>query len=181
MSSPHLEFAKKTWKDFLRCSDSAVDATCGRGRDTLFLCQIAAQVYAFDIQPEALAQTRSLLEKQGLADKVALFQQSHAVFPLFPSSPRLFVYNLGYLPRGDKTITTQTSSTLQSVASALTWVQKTCGALSIMCYPGHPEGAIEKAALLEWASSLCSDQWLVRRHHWTHRAQAPSLLWIEAL
>ena len=46
-----------------------IDATCGNGGDTAFLCRLAGpegRVLGFDIQPEAITSTRARLEKQGL-------------------------------------------------------------------------------------------------------------------
>ena len=46
--------------------DIVVDATMGNGHDTLFLAQLAKQVYAFDIQEQALEKTRKRLVEAGL-------------------------------------------------------------------------------------------------------------------
>ena len=56
-----------------------VDATAGKGRDTALLCRLtgkAGRVLAFDIQEEAIRQTRALLEAEGLSAEVVL--DSHA-------------------------------------------------------------------------------------------------------
>ena len=60
------------------------------------------------------------------------------------STPKLIVYNLGYLPGSDKLLTTKTSSTLLSVEKALSLIAPN-GAISITCYPGHEEGKKEEA------------------------------------
>ena len=41
---------------------AAVDATCGRGHDTVWLAARCGRVYAFDIQPDAIASTREALQ-----------------------------------------------------------------------------------------------------------------------
>jgi hypothetical protein len=175
----HLDLTKQLWKDFLRPNDLVVDATCGGGRDTLFLsrCVSEGRVYGFDVQEEAIGRTRALLEKEGVLDRVILQKCCHSVFPPFPSPPRLVVYNLGYLPGGNKRKTTMTSTTLQSVENALSIGAE---AISITCYPGHEEGAIEEKALLEWAQKLPSNQWRVSHHRALNRLAAPSVLWIQA-
>ena len=46
----------------------AIDATMGKGNDTLFLCELAGEkgkVLAFDIQQEALDVTKELLKTHG--------------------------------------------------------------------------------------------------------------------
>ena len=45
-----------------------IDATAGRGRDTALLCRLAGEsgrVLAFDIQKDAIDQTRALLAQEG--------------------------------------------------------------------------------------------------------------------
>ena len=179
MHSPHLELAKKIWADFLRPGDLVIDATCGQGRDTLFLCQLGCIVYGFDIQEDAIEKTKKLLSENHFSDKAHLFHASHAEFPPLPSPPKLIVYNLGYLPGGNKGVTTLQETTLQSVAAALD-LTKGKGAVSITCYPGHPEGEKEEKALLEMASHLPSHDWLISHHRWPNRLKAPSLLFLKA-
>ena len=51
-----------------------IDATCGNGGDTAFLCRLVGpegRVLGFDIQPEAIASTRARLETQGLAAELS--------------------------------------------------------------------------------------------------------------
>lgn len=47
-------------------------------------------------------------------------------------------YNLGWLPGGDKSITTKLEDTLESIEAAKRLV-KHGGMISIMLYPGHAE------------------------------------------
>ncbi len=176
ISSPHLRFAHELWKKFLTKSDLAIDATCGNGHDTLFLTELCS-VIGLDIQEIALQNTAKLLEKHG--KKALLHKLSHEKMdelPL-PHPPRLIVYNLGYLPKGDKNLTTLKETTLLSVQKGLEILSPN-GALSITCYPGHAEGKREEEALLEWASTLPSDRWTVCHHRWLNRKEAPSVLWV---
>ena len=46
---------------------AAVDATCGRGNDTVWLTAHCGRVYAFDIQSEAIASTREALQAAGIS------------------------------------------------------------------------------------------------------------------
>ena len=57
-----------------------IDATMGKGNDTVFLCQLAGEkgsVLAFDIQKEALEMTEKKLEEKGLADRAKLILDGH--------------------------------------------------------------------------------------------------------
>jgi len=57
------------------------------------------------------------------------------------------------LPGGNKQLTSQIETTLISVSRALA-ILRIGGALSITCYPGHPEGAVEEKALQKWSKTL---------------------------
>ncbi len=182
--SAHLHLAQSYWNAFLQPDDHVIDATCGNGYDTLYLAQKVpkGKVYAFDIQEIALKNTSQLLKEHQMEDRVLLFHSSHENFSLIPSQKiRLIVYNLGYLPRGDKRITTQASSSKSSVQQALVLCQKSKGAISIMCYPGHEEGKKEQADLLQELEKQNAKKWQVAHHQWINRANAPCLFWVQAI
>lgn len=125
-----------------------------------------------DIQTQAIANTRALVPA------ATLYQISHAnidSIPL-PCPPRLIVYNLGYLPKGNKSITTQTESTIVSVEKSLKLITPD-GALSITCYPGHDEGQREEKALLAVLEGL--REWEICYHKWINRPRSPTLVWIK--
>ena len=57
-----------------------IDATMGKGNDTLFLCELAGEngkVLAFDIQQEALDATRELLRTHGKEQQAELILDGH--------------------------------------------------------------------------------------------------------
>jgi hypothetical protein len=87
------------------------------------------------------------------------------------------VYNLGYLPGGDKQATTSSSTTLESLKAAAALIVAG-GAISVTCYPGHPAGKVEEQAVLDYAASLPPAEWSCCHHRWTNRKEAPSLLLI---
>ena len=179
LHSPHLAMAKKYWEEHLTPADLAIDATCGNGHDTLFLSNLLplGAVFAFDIQQQAIRNTEALLGKR--ASHVFLHHRSHAEWDevVFPKRPRLIVYNLGYLPKGDKQITTQTETTLKSIRSGLNLLEMG-GAMSITCYPGHEEGTREEDAIQQFLATLPSQHWVVCHHQFVNKTNAPSLFWI---
>ena len=90
----------------------------------------------------------------------------------------LIVYNLGYLPAGDKSITTQKETTLRSIESGLELLRP--GAvMSITCYPGHPEGSVEEDALRDTMEKLPQHLWSVTWHEWLNRRRGPSLILLQ--
>jgi methylase of polypeptide subunit release factors len=173
--------AQNYWKEILQKGEIAIDATLGNGHDTIFLAKVlegSGAIFAYDVQANALRNAKMNFEG-ALTDKerasITLIHGSHEHF-LQPSA-KLIVYNLGYLPGGDKKITTLKESTLKSLKHGATVVQPK-GALSIMCYPGHPEGAEEERQILEWARLLNPQLWDVCFHQWINRKEAPSFLLI---
>lgn len=174
--SPHLQLAKRYWLEHLSPGDVAIDATCGNGHDTLFLSTLpGVTVFAFDIQQEALAKTR-----QRVGPEVALLHMSHALIHTIslPKKPRLIVYNLGYLPGGDKSITTLSETTLQSIELSLGLLE-TGGALSITCYPGHEEGSREEKTVTEFLSRLSPLEWQICQHRFINRPSSPVFIWVK--
>jgi predicted methyltransferase len=170
----------------LAVGDIAVDGTVGNGHDTVMLAAAVGptgRVFGFDIQPAAVAATRDRLQQSGLADRVVLFEAGHERFSeLLPAEIqgriRLIIFNLGYLPGGDKSVITCTQTTLAALAQAWDWLAPG-GLLLVSLYPGHPGGDEETAAVRTWASELEPRQARVLLHHALNRCQAPQVLAIE--
>ena len=135
----------------------AVDATMGNGQDTLWLCQKvgeAGRVYAFDVQPEAVARTRQRLEDAGVAHRAELNCLGHErMAEAVPGPVDVVMFNLGWLPGAAHAVTTRTETTLLAVNAAL-GLLKPDGLLTVCVYPGHPEGTRELEALTHWAEAL---------------------------
>lgn len=165
------------WNQILESHHIAIDATCGGGYDTQFLAQKCHRVFSLDLQKEALDKAKSLLSHEE-RQRVSFYHQSHVNFPVVKSPIQLIVYNLGYLPGGDKSITTRVESTLVSVQAAIELIT-TGGFISITCYPGHEEGYKEKLALVKFLQQLCPRSFSVSHQVWVNRNQAPSLLIIQ--
>lgn len=164
----HLELAKWVWKNLLMPQDLVIDATCGNGKDTLFLAELGCIVYSLDIQPAALQKAKDLTKNFN----VTFLEMSHEDLSrlVLPKAPKLIVYNLGYLPGGDKTITTKTETTLSSIESAL----QISDAISITCYPGHVEGKKETDAVFQFVSKL--KEWKVACYSQLNRQTSPCFL-----
>lgn len=185
----HLDLAHSYWKHLLSPNALVIDATCGNGHDSLVLANlvldesIQGSIILMDIQEQAIEKTRHRLTAHFSPfqmKNIQLICQCHSYFPahLQPESVNLIVYNLGYLPGGAKTLTTQRNTTLQSLQKGLSLIHPG-GALSITCYPGHEEGKYEEEAIKEFASTLEPAKWSCCRHIWLNRNYAPSLLIIQ--
>ncbi|NGX53432.1 MAG: 2-phytyl-1,4-naphtoquinone methyltransferase [Chlamydiae bacterium] len=176
--------AHEQWSKIVSPGDTVIDATCGNGQDMLALAQLLngqGELIGYDIQKEALQKSEERLKKSLTPDQLQIItfrHQSHETF--LEKSAKLIVYNLGYLPGGDKSLTTQTVTTLQSLQSAC-GVIIPGGTISVMCYVGHEEGKREEEAVREFVQTLPSDRWCCTHHRIINRQQAPSLLLIQGL
>ncbi len=181
--SPHLKIAHSYWQTFLQRNDVVIDATCGNGQDTLFLASLLQlkKIYGFDIQAQAIENTQKLLKKnlnKDILKNIFLFNVSHIDFSKYiKEKANLIIYNLGYLPSGNKAITTMTDITIKSIQSAFSILNKK-GAICITCYPGHLEGLKEKNAILNFLKTLDNKTYNICHHQWINKQSAPSVIWI---
>lgn len=142
----------------LRLGDTAIDATVGNGHDCGFLLRQVGPdgfVYGFDIQAAAIAATR---QKNAEARHLCLVQDSHAhlkahIHPRHAGNIMACMFNLGYLPGGDKRIITQAPSTLAALAAA-SGLLAVGGLLTVLAYPGHPQGDLETRQVAAWCGQL---------------------------
>lgn len=132
----------------------AVDATVGNGHDTVFLARQvgpSGHVWGFDVQAQALARARASLAEHGLERRVTLLQRGHQELQAtLPATARgqlaAVMFNLGYLPGGDKQLTTLPDTTLTALRAAIEELAPN-GILSVLAYRGHPGGQAEAAAV----------------------------------
>lgn len=151
---------------FVRNGDRVVDATCGNGKDTLLLAELvgpSGTVWAFDIQETALERTRERLRQDGRQEQVRLLHAGHErIAELITQKVQAIVFNLGWLPGGPREIATATPTTLQALHAALPLLSPG-GLLLITCYPGHPGGDEETAAVQHWCGTLPPRRYFVWR------------------
>lgn len=175
--------AAKYMEEILKPGDAAVDATMGNGKDTQFLCGLvgeAGHVYAFDVQQEALDRTAARLEEAGLRARATLILAGHETMrEHVPVSPRVVMFNLGWLPGAEHAVTTKTETTMRAAQAAVELVVPG-GFVSVCVYPGHEEGTRELRALLEWAAGLDVRAYNVLHHDFINaKAGTPHLILIQ--
>lgn len=163
--------------------DRVVDATCGNGHDTLFLARLVGEegkVWAFDIQETALANTRRLLLEAGCLTQVDLVASGHERFAEIIGEPlKAAVFNLGYLPGGDKKIITHQDASLAALEQAAGLLIPG-GLIAVCIYTGHAGGAEEGDAIENWAAALPPEEFNVWLSRLINRpASAPYVLLIE--
>ncbi len=153
--------AHKTISKTIRPGEIAIDASCGNGYDTVFLAKKVGKtgkIYGFDIQQQALEKTKQKLEEQQLFSHVDLVHAGHEKMVEFipiehHQKISAIMFNLGYLPGGDKSIITQTETTLKALETACLLLKKS-GIITVIAYPGHIGGLTELKALQHQISAL---------------------------
>lgn len=154
------ELAAHIVSGYISADSILVDATCGNGHDTLMLAASPhSKLYAFDIQQAAADATRRRLISEGYESElvnntISIICDSHVSMNKYIAEKAdVIMFNLGYLPGGDKTFVTCCADTIDAVKSALSLLADD-GILCITMYSGHSEGEKEKAALLQLAENL---------------------------
>lgn len=148
------ELAMKITLEYIEEGDTVIDATAGNGYDTLLLAEAAGdsgKVIAFDIQETAIEHTKNILQEHGMLDRVKLVKDSHEHLEKYldkGSRPSAVIFNLGYLPTGDKSITTKADTTISSIVTASKLI-KLGGIITLVLYSGHEEGKQEKERILD--------------------------------
>lgn len=162
---------------------TAVDYTMGNGHDTAFLSKAVGEsgkVYAFDIQPDALVSTAKTLETEGCPKNYELICASHDRVMEFVHEPvKVGMFNLGYLPGGDKRITTLRETTLKAVKAAIELMDNDA-AILIAVYPGHEEGEIEGELLTELLSTYSRYKYSIGKFRFCNSPTSPFFFIIES-
>ena len=133
-----------------------VDATAGRGQDTVFLCKLAGEnglVWAFDIQSEAIDSTTALLATQGLSATVIQACHSRMAHYLPADGVDCVLFNFGWLPGSSHTVMTQPDTSIVAVRSAMELLRPG-GMISLCIYYGRESGFAERDALLGFLPSI---------------------------
>lgn len=176
-----LRFSHQLLSQILIEGDTAIDATVGNGNDTVKIAQLVGKkgkVYGFDIQSQAIEETKKKLALTGLLPQVELHQLGHEKMDeILPRDEEVgaIVFNLGYLPKADKSIITQPVTTIEAIQKGLSYLRKG-GLLLVMIYYGHKGGTEEKDAVLSQLSQLPQQEYNVLRYEFINQKNSPPFL-----
>ena len=154
-----------------------IDATAGKGRDTALLCQLAGErgrVLAFDIQEDAVRQTRALLENEGLHAEVVLDSHANMAQYAGPDTVDCIVFNFGRLPGGDPHIFTTAETSIAAIDAGLALLRPG-GVMALALYYGKENGYEEKNAILSHVKSINDRVFTVLSCEWLNRKNDPPL------
>lgn len=176
-----LRFSHNLLKETVGKGDSVIDATVGNGNDTVLLATLVEKtgiVYGFDIQEQAIQTTQEKLLLTGLSPQVKLFHQGHETIPNVlekNTSLSAAIFNLGYLPKSDKSIITKPDTTLSAFDAVLPRL-RIGGKLLVVVYYGHEGGEEEKDAVLDYMKSLPQHEFDVLQYGFINQANNPPFL-----
>ncbi|MFG6493768.1 class I SAM-dependent methyltransferase [Fictibacillus sp. UD] len=175
-----LPFARTLLRSFCKPGDLVIDATCGNGNDTLFLSKLVGEnghVFAFDIQQQAIQNSKQRLIDHNADQNVTFYHASHdELIDQLPSDlsskVSAAIFNLGYLPGSDKSITTTGSSTIGAIEQLL-HLLKPEGVIILVIYHGHEEGKKEKELVMNYVKQLDQKQTHVLQYEFINQKNDP--------
>lgn len=176
-----VSITKSYIKRYIKHGQVVLDATVGNGKDTVLMANMvgdSGKVYGFDIQEIAIEKTRELLKENNLIERAIFIKDSHENLNKYISLKLDFIiYNLGYLPNGDKNIVTKSSSTIKSLKSSLNLLNYN-GLLLINSYIGHAGGLEENIQIENLLKDLNQKEFNVLKHTFINQKNNPHILYI---
>lgn len=177
-----LNYSHHLLEESVSQGEIVIDATCGNGNDTLFLSKLVGKdghVLAFDIQEQAILNTKKLMHDRDI-DHVSVINDSHShIEKYLPEGigEKIggAIFNLGYLPRSDKTIITEGNSTITAINTILDHL-KINGLIVIVVYHGHEGGKSEKEMVLKHVINLDQKHFSVMRYGFINQKNNPPFI-----
>ncbi len=171
------DWIHKVLENYISLGDLCIDATMGKGNDTLFLCQQTGrtgEVSAFDIQEAALKFTKEKLEKHGMTAELILDGHEHMGNYFQSETVQCIMFNLGYLPGGDHHLATKAETSIQAFEEGFSLL-KPGGIMSICIYSGGDSGFEERDQVLEYLKTLDDKKYFVVRQDFPNKANHPPM------
>lgn len=159
--------------------DVVVDATAGNGNDTLFLAKLVGtegHVYAFDIQEQAVENTRKKLLNNGFSESCTVILDGHQNMKNYVKAPvKAVMFNFGYLPGGDHNIFTIAPTSIEAIKASMELISED-GIITLAIYYGGDSGFEEKDALIEFLKTIDNKQYSVLYHDFINYPNCPPLV-----
>ncbi|MFZ5965802.1 MAG: class I SAM-dependent methyltransferase [Bacillota bacterium] len=177
------DIAQSIMTHIIKKGNTSVDATMGNGNDTLFLANLVGddgKVYAFDIQSLAVHNTEKLLLEHNMAHRAALIEDGHENMDKYiKESIDAAMFNLGYLPKGDRNIITRSETTIMALKKCLDLLKQN-GIITLCVYYGHEGGLKEKEQLSMFLETLDQKQYdVLEMKFMNQKNNPPNLIVIE--
>ncbi len=156
----------------------AVDMTLGNGNDLRKIFSTLGNdsiFYGFDIQEISIKNTKDKFSLDELS-KINLILDSHEYIGKYvKENIDIAVYNLGYLPKGDKKIVTNYKKVIKSLDVLLEKLNLN-GRVFITFYPGHPSGLEEAIHIEKYLRELNQKEFEIIKFDFINQKNNPPFL-----
>ena len=185
MQLPLTQIAHQYLQSVLRAGDLAIDATSGNGHDSVACAeciQPGGQLHYIDCQTRAITATEERLAQiKGLQCRLVphLGDHTHVLASLqvrFAGQAKAIIFNLGYLPGGNKSIQTQPLNTQRALDAAQQLLHPK-GILLVTAYRGHTGGLEEAACVAQWMKQAIQQGAQASYHSPENTRTIPPQLW----
>jgi predicted methyltransferase len=178
-----LPFARILLEKAVQPGDISIDGTMGNGFDTVFLAGLTGEnghVYSFDIQKEALQTTAAKLKAENLQAHCTLIHDGHEQLSKYirqEHSGKITgaIFNLGYLPGGDKSIITHADTTISAIEQLFEMLAPE-GIIILVIYHGHPGGSEERDALMDYVRDFPQQKAHILKYGFINQANNPPFI-----
>lgn len=135
-----------------------MDATCGNGHDTQFLCTLAGpagHVLGLDIQQQAVDNTNARLAAAGYGavGRAVLHDHARLAELVQPGTADCVLFNFGWLPGAEHDVHSTADGSVPALRAALEALRPG-GVLAAVLYSGKVIGDAEKQAALAFFKAL---------------------------
>ncbi|MGN0655854.1 MAG: class I SAM-dependent methyltransferase [Ruminiclostridium sp.] len=174
-----LEIINRVLDENVSEGDICIDATAGRGFDTLHLCRLVGEsghVTAFDIQQEAVDSTKELLQKNGMCSRADVILSSHSEMDKYceEGTVSCITFNFGWLPKGNHNVNTRKETSIPAIEKGLKLLKKG-GVMTLIIYYGRETGFEERDAILEFLPTLDCTKYTVIEMPFVNRKNCPPI------
>ncbi len=162
-------------KNRLENNIKACDMTAGNGKDSKFILEMKNPeiLYAFDIQKLSQKRCEELIGKR---DNFKFILDDHKnIEKYIKEKIDLFIYNLGFLPKGDKSITTNYKTVIKSLEASLNLLNKN-GLILITFYTGHSQGKSEAEFVGKFLKNLDQKAYQIIKYDFFNQINNPPFL-----
>src|SRR5699024_2277297 len=119
---------------------------------------------------------KETLKLVGDRDNFVFILDNHKNIEKYIKEPiDLFIFNLGYLPKGDKSITTNYKDVIKALKSSLKLLNDD-GLILICLYPGHEKGTLEAIYIEDFLKNLNQKSFQVIKYDFFNQINNPPYL-----
>ncbi|QQK07561.1 tRNA (mnm(5)s(2)U34)-methyltransferase [Miniphocaeibacter halophilus] len=154
---------------------NAIDMTIGHGNDIYKIAKTVnkeSEILGFDISEIAVKNTKKQLEEFE-KHNIKIIRDSHENINRYTDKKLdLVIYNLGYLPKGDKNITTDYKTVIKSLEYVLSALNEN-GIIIMTFYPGHNSGKLESIEIEKFLSKINQKKYNILKYSFINQINNP--------